>query len=104
MLNGIGGSTVEEAKERLTEEEFLAWASFRKQFGSLNIGWRLEWEGAKLRSLIWNYARDGKKYPEGKTPDEFMEHWPEEEKPLEEVLEDSTLAIVAMMKAQKSKG
>lgn len=36
MLNGIGGRTITEAKENLTEEEFLSWVAYRERFGSLN--------------------------------------------------------------------
>lgn len=101
-MNGIGGSTVEEAKERLTEEEFLAWASFRKQFGTLNLGWRLEWENAKLRAQLFNYMRGSDTAPKG--PDDLMEHWPEDDRPAEEFYQDTTQAIIGMMKAQKAKG
>ena len=42
MLAGVGGRTIEEAKERLSFEETLAWAAYMRQRGSLHVGMRLE--------------------------------------------------------------
>lgn len=38
MLNGIGGRTIKEAKQRLSYQEFLAWAEYRRRYGCLNTG------------------------------------------------------------------
>lgn len=43
MLAGIGGRTIEEAKERLSYAEVLDWIEYRRQYGPLNLGYRLEW-------------------------------------------------------------
>ncbi|WP_248917059.1 hypothetical protein [Pseudomonas entomophila] len=42
MLNGIGGRTISEAKERLSYVEVRAWALYIQRHGSLHGGRRLE--------------------------------------------------------------
>lgn len=54
MLAGVGGRTIEEAKERLSFEETLAWAAYMRQRGSLHVGMRLEVGFALLAKLINN--------------------------------------------------
>lgn len=51
MLSGVGGRTLAEAAENLSEEEFQIWALYRRMRGSFNQGTRLEVEFAKLRQL-----------------------------------------------------
>lgn len=46
MLNGIGGRTIAEAKETLTAEEFIAWAEYRKAYGTLNASAKLDYTTA----------------------------------------------------------
>jgi hypothetical protein len=55
-MHGIGGSTVAEAKENITAEEFNAWAAYIRKHGSLNITRRLDWGFALIASLIDNAA------------------------------------------------
>ena len=41
-MNGIGGSTIAEAKRRLGYDEYLTWAAYRRERGSLSVGRRIE--------------------------------------------------------------
>lgn len=41
-MNGIGGTTIAEAKRNLSAEEVRLWADYRMQRGTLNLGMRLE--------------------------------------------------------------
>lgn len=54
VLNGIGGRTVAEAKERLSYLEYLQWIRFRNKRGSLNSGFRVEIAIAQLCALFAN--------------------------------------------------
>jgi len=36
VLNGVGGRTIEEAKERISTEEFGRWCAYREMCGGLN--------------------------------------------------------------------
>jgi len=58
VLNGIGGCTIEEAKERLTFAEAQSWAAYLRKRGSLHVGMRLEFGFALLASTI-NHALGG---------------------------------------------
>lgn len=73
MLNGIGGSTVAEAKETLTYEEYLAWCAYVKKRGTLNFGMRLEMASALL-AQVTNNSMGGKAKME-----DFMPHKDAEE-------------------------
>ncbi|QHF27385.1 hypothetical protein [Pseudomonas sp. R32] len=42
MLNGVGGRTIREAKERLSYQEAQAWGLYIQRYGSLHGGRRLE--------------------------------------------------------------
>ncbi|WJO30975.1 phage tail assembly protein T [Pseudomonas monteilii] len=42
MLNGIGGSTIAEAKATLSYAEVLAWVAYRDKHGSLSLARRIE--------------------------------------------------------------
>ena len=42
MLCGIGGRTVQEAKENLSYKEVLSWVKYRNKRGCLNTNLRLE--------------------------------------------------------------
>lgn len=52
MLCGIGGRTVDEAKQRMTFAEFRGWLVFRHMRGSLFVGNRLETGFALVASMI----------------------------------------------------
>ena len=42
VINGIGGRTIAEAKQRITRQEYLIWRAFRQKRGSLFVGRRIE--------------------------------------------------------------
>lgn len=67
-MNGIGGQTVAEAKERMTYREALMWSDFIKKRGSLHTGLRLE-NGFALLAVMMNRALGGKARME-----DFMPH------------------------------
>lgn len=52
MLNGIGGRTVEEAKERVSDHEFGQWCAFIRKRGTLNLGTRVELGFALLATVV----------------------------------------------------
>lgn len=59
MLNGIGGATIKEAKERMTLQEFFDWSEYIKRRGSLDLGNRTEY-GFALVAQVVNNAAGGK--------------------------------------------
>ncbi|MDA8485167.1 hypothetical protein NNO07_19035 [Pseudomonas resinovorans] len=59
MLNGVGGRTVAEARERMTYGEAQDWASYFRARGSINLGLRLEQGFALLATLLMRlHGRD----------------------------------------------
>lgn len=58
-MNGIGGRTIHEAKQRMPYEEFLAWKQYVEKRGTLNPGMRTEWLFAR-QALQINKAVGGK--------------------------------------------
>ncbi|WP_338660205.1 hypothetical protein [Pseudomonas bubulae] len=56
MLNRIGGSTIAEAKERLTHREVLDWIAYREKYGTLDQNRRLERHFALLSHLTSRVA------------------------------------------------
>lgn len=56
MLNGIGGATIAEAKERMPQDELQTWVQYRRKHGSLNLGLRIE-QGAGLTAYFANGGR-----------------------------------------------
>lgn len=52
VLHGVGGSTVEEAKETLTHDEFVAWCSFMRKRGMVNLSDRMDAGFAMLAHVI----------------------------------------------------
>jgi len=54
VLNGVGGRTVEEAKETLSFAEAQAWSAYMRKRGSLNVGMRLEYGFALIARSINN--------------------------------------------------
>ena len=59
MLNGIGGSTIVEAKATLSYAEVLAWVAYRDKYGSLSLVRRNELAAA-LIALQVNRSSGGK--------------------------------------------
>jgi hypothetical protein len=58
VLNGVGGRTVAEAKERLSYAEYLDWCEYIRLRGSLHVGMRLE-VGFALIAMVINRAIGG---------------------------------------------
>ena len=56
MLNGIGGATIAEAKERMPQDELQTWVQYRRKHGGLNLGLRIE-QGAGLTAYFANGGR-----------------------------------------------
>lgn len=79
MLHGVGGCTVEEAKERLSYVEYQSWVAYLKKRGSLNPGPRLEGGFALVAHLICVAA--GIKHKTGRAMQisDFMPHAEHEE-------------------------
>ncbi|WP_012313259.1 phage tail assembly protein T [Pseudomonas putida] len=48
MLNGIGGTSIAEAKATLSYAEVLSWVDYRDKHGSLNIARRQELSAALI--------------------------------------------------------
>jgi hypothetical protein len=59
VLHGIGGNTIAQAKENLTQREALAWARYIAKRGSLNVGTRIE-QGIARLAVIWIHTQGGK--------------------------------------------
>lgn len=59
MLNGVGGRTVAEAKERMTYSEALLWSAYIRKRGTVHLGMRLE-NGVALLATQINRAIGGK--------------------------------------------
>lgn len=69
MLAGVGGWTVEEAKARVSQSEWVDWLAYRHKRGSFNLGMRIE-EGFSL--LAWMIQKTvGNDHVE---PDTYMPH------------------------------
>jgi len=54
VLNGVGGRTIEEAKERLSYAEALDWAEYMRKRGTLHVGMSLEAGFALIAATISN--------------------------------------------------
>lgn len=80
MLNGVGGATIEEAKQTITYAEFQDWVTFRKMRGSLFTGNRLE-SGFGLLAYMVNRAVGGKA-----EMIDFLPHADREESDLQDVI------------------
>ncbi|CAM4078264.1 Phage tail protein [Bordetella tumbae] len=69
-MNGIGGCTIAEAKERLSYREFVTWRQYRAKRGGLNLGMRVERAAATIAALYANsHSKNG-----GYTIYDFMPH------------------------------
>jgi hypothetical protein len=80
VLNGVGGWSVAEAKERISHEEALRWSAYREKRGTLNLGLRLE-AGFALIAWTINRALGGKAEML-----EFMPHFDPPEASIEDVM------------------
>lgn len=75
MLNGVGGRTIEEAKERMSFVEAQQWSAYLARRGSLHMGTRLEWGFALIAAAI-NNAMGGQR-----SQAEFMPHLHADQEP-----------------------
>ena len=80
MLNGVGGRSVAEAKERLSHIESLKWMAYIEKRGSLNLGLRVE-AGFALIAYTINRALGGKAEMQ-----DFLPHFDEPEATLSDVM------------------
>lgn len=69
MLHGIGGRTISEAKERLSQDEVLVWAAYMDKRGTLNVGRHVE-SGAALIAAMLSRINGGKADVSDFTPHE----------------------------------
>ncbi|WP_025371818.1 phage tail assembly protein T [Advenella mimigardefordensis] len=53
-MNGIGGRTIAECREKLSYQEFLLWCAYIDKHGSLNIGDRIEHSSAIVAAVNAN--------------------------------------------------
>ncbi|MDI3356983.1 hypothetical protein MO767_21910 [Pseudomonas sp. UYIF39] len=77
------GSTIAEAKERLSLAEFRSWVRYRQKRGSLNWGMRIERGTAMLAALYAN----SKSAKGGFKIHDFMPHESEQPLTLEQAME-----------------
>ena len=80
MLAGVGGWTVEEAKERMSFAESQQWAAYIEKHGPLHIGMRLEFGFALIATVI-NHAMGGKASIE-----DYMPHMQKQAGTIEDVM------------------
>jgi hypothetical protein len=97
VLNGIGGRTIAEAKERMSYAEAQDWAEYIERRGSINLGKRMEY-GFALVGMLISRATGGKA-----TMKDFMPHSNAvSDYENEEVASPST--VLAFFKRFKKKG
>ena len=87
VLNGVGGRTVEEAKECMSYAEALMWQEFLEKRGTVHIGMRLEACTALIATMM-NRRWGGKA-----TMETFMPHLEEKESSLEDVMKELVMAV-----------
>lgn len=93
MLNGVGGRTIAEAKERISYDEYQDWVEYAKRRGGFNLGMRIEACSAMIAVQV-NNGNGGK----AKMAD-FMPH---KDEPVAS-LEDMFSMIKVSSKSRKSK-
>lgn len=73
-MNGIGGRTIQEAKERMSYVEAMQWIAFINRRGTLNLGMRVELLIAQLCMVTCQAngmkKKDGSQY----TLEDFVLH------------------------------
>ncbi len=84
VLNGIGGRSIGEAKERLSIREFQLWSVYRARRGSLNLGSRMDAATGMMAALFANSNR--KPGSAAFKPTDFMPHVDAEPISLEEAM------------------
>ena len=71
-MAGVGGSTVAEAKENLTVDEFFHWCEYRNKYGPLSLQMLLARMLATTNHLITQGAGIGKKDGTKFKPADFL--------------------------------
>ena len=71
MLCGVGGKTLHEAKQNISANELSFWMDYRKRFGSLNVGRRVELAVGQLTYLFALVNSDKNNKPD---LENFMPH------------------------------
>ena len=61
MLAGIGGRTIEEARERMPVEEVRIWQAYMAKNGPLAIQRRVEYTSAQIAMILANQNRGANK-------------------------------------------
>jgi hypothetical protein len=80
VLNGVGGTTIAEAKERMSYAEALAWSQYVRKYGSLHLGRRLELGFALITTALNNaYGGTAKIH-------DYMPHYEPPEATVEDVM------------------
>jgi len=59
VLAGVGGRTIEEAKARVSYEEYLQWVEYARRRGGFNLGMRIEAAAALIAQQV-NQGAGGK--------------------------------------------
>lgn len=90
MLNGIGGRTIAEAKQRMSYVEFLSWAAYIRQRGTLNQGMRNEFLMARLSTQVHAAVGGKPKF------DDYMRYQDQKKATIEDVA-----ALFGAVKAEK---
>lgn len=93
MLNGIGGPTIEIAKETLTVAEVRRWQLYFAKRGTGNAGLRTEALMAQLLSRVWNATGGNTK------PADFAPHLRSDAE--DEVLEDTPENLALLMRGTR---
>lgn len=79
-MNGIGGSTVAQAKENVSYSEAMMWSAYIRKRGTLNLGLRVE-NGFAIIATMLNRALGGKASME-----DFMPHADKKQAELADVM------------------
>lgn len=82
VLNGIGGTTIEEAQRNLSAAEYCTWAEYRAKRGSLNQMLRTD-RGFALLACLYSARHGGKP-----ALYDFLPHEQEPEITLEQAMKD----------------
>ena len=82
VLNGVGGRTVDEAKECMSYAEALLWQEYLEKRGTVHIGMRLE-ACTALLAMVINRSVGGKA-----TMDDFLSHFDERQPTVEEAMKE----------------
>lgn len=91
MLSGVGGRTIEEAKNNLSYTEAVSWMAYVRQSGPLSLSARME-RGFALLATMLSRVNGGK----AEIAD-FMPSWGPEEAPPEATPQD----ILSLLQAVK---